>query len=253
MVKKLLLILILVFPFNSFAVIAFDAVTSSICSSCGTTKTLSHTPVGTPDLIVACSMGQANPGVAGVSTWTYGGQNMSEAVELTGVENGDISIWYLASPPSGAQSAVVTWGASVPSDHAGIAIMSLTGAGGVGSNNKGSQNTANLSLTLTGVDTDAWMVDCFFIASDTTTATTAGSGQTERWDLVFTDNRQGTGSTEPDPTADGIMTYTLGGSKAVGYAAVEITASVAGAAVEEQPYGNFLWNIYESINKFLFA
>ena len=180
---------------------------------------------------------------------TYGGQTMTEntGATLTGVQNGDIAIWYLVNDGSLTASAadfVVTWNNSVPSDFAGIAVLTLTGSGAGDDGTASSQNTANLTLTVPNVASDSWMVDCFFIASDTTVTTSPGTDQTERWDLTLASNRQGTGSTEPSPTADSIMSYTLGGSKAVGYGAAEIKIS-AGAVGggEEQP----IWHLFQRI------
>ena len=135
---------------NTSTPVVFDAATAFSAVSVTNTSFV-HTPVGVPTCVVF-SMGSF--GVGDPSTLTYGGQNMTLVTGVaTGVDN--LSMAYLANPPSGPQTVFIDWGVSTSGTAGGI--ISVTGSSlvtGIRASSRVS-NTANgtaLSLTETTSD-----------------------------------------------------------------------------------------------------
>jgi hypothetical protein len=88
--------------------VAFDAVSSNVCSTCVTTDlTWTHTPVGTPTAVaVLIENYEPNGSITAVH---YGVSAMTLAVsESDGGFPNTAQIWCLANPPSGTQTVDVT-------------------------------------------------------------------------------------------------------------------------------------------------
>lgn len=82
--------------------------------------TLSHTSVGTPSIIVALTQIATTPSL----TVTYGGQAMSQA-SFTSAAGYAHSLYYLISPPTGAQDFVASF--SSQSMYASLSLSTWTG------------------------------------------------------------------------------------------------------------------------------
>lgn len=86
--------------------IAFDASSKNLITT-GTAISFTHTPVGTPTLVVASF--HMRDDVTNITACTYGGVTMIQAVALDDAVNSlSVEVWYLFSPPGGAQTLAAT-------------------------------------------------------------------------------------------------------------------------------------------------
>jgi hypothetical protein len=180
-----------------------DAVSSSGGGTASvTTKSWTHTPVGTP---TAASVGVEHGGSATV-TVTYGGQAMTEppespVVNATSDDRGHI--FELLNPPAGPQTVVVTLSAAEQFEAAAI---TYTGAFSFGTPVKATGNTTVAAATVACAAGDI-VVDSYVQA----TVATPTSTQTARYGEAFgpaATNNIGAGSTAPGG-ASVVMGYTI--------------------------------------------
>ena len=117
-----------------------------------------------------------------VSTMTYNGVAMTEAVDSNAATWASSSIWYLDSPTAdGApHNIVVTW-AATQSQKAGVGISFTDAATGVAAVGENTASTANPSLTI--VDSQSGDICVSVLFSDTGPDATTTEGGT----LLFED------------------------------------------------------------------
>jgi hypothetical protein len=166
-----------------------DTVTTATSTS--GSMTIQHTVGGTDRLLVV-GVSQGNVS-APVASLTYGGQ----ALTLRGTESAApprIELWYLVNPPVGTANVELTFSGS-PSDGSIVGVMSLTNVhqtspfGAFVS--KSGKGTASVDVTSAEGEL---VVDV--LAKDTTVTPASGSGQTQRWNVPFS-NALGALSTKP--------------------------------------------------------
>jgi hypothetical protein len=143
--KKLLLALLLIAN-SSWAVIAFDAATST--NGTASSFTFSHT-VGTgQDRILIVSVA-FNSSTGSVSSVTYNSISMTKAISRQGAAAVlRTEIWYLLNPSTGANNVIATLSASTRTI---IGSASYTGVSDIGATagNDGTGATLNVSLLTT--------------------------------------------------------------------------------------------------------
>jgi len=173
---------------------AFDQVDALNLGSV-TSASWTHTPVGTPTLVIVSLMSAAT---GAVTTATYGGQNLTEA---TGSPAGGGSVptvhmWYLASPPAGAQTVSLIWTTATRAVRCSMTYTGTTGThvGTVVSTT--GTNIASISVDVTS-SASGMVMDAAAIHNDA--SITVGADQTQRHNVNYgaSGEHSGGGSTEP--------------------------------------------------------
>lgn len=114
-------------------------------------------------------------GAASVSSVTYGGQNLSQVSGASASNSGDLlQIWYLLSPPTGANTVVVTPGSTsylngISASYSGVAQTSTFGTAATNSGN-GTTSSTNTVATTKSSQLVIEAIDNSIPASDTATA-----------------------------------------------------------------------------------
>jgi hypothetical protein len=156
-------------------------------------QTWTHTPVGTPSGIILCLVnfdGSNSPNPSAVS---YGGVSMGSAAVAQTVFgiSGDLAIYGLANPPSGAKTVSITLPGT---NNFGFAsVISVTGSDLTTifdfNNTATNTGTSSISCTTTTANTDL-VIDVVAANTSSDTLSSPGSGQTGtmftgRTDLAF--------------------------------------------------------------------
>lgn len=153
--------------------IAVDTTSNAQEASGATSKTFSHTCSGSNRVLVVSVMSSGSTDPSGV---TYNSVALTKAVSNASPFN--CSIWYLASPATGANNIVVSFAAST---KFGVGAVSFTGAnidsplGITGSNEDGTGSTT-ASVTVTTQKNNSYLVDAAAINGNPTI--TLGGSQT---------------------------------------------------------------------------
>jgi Tfp pilus assembly protein PilV len=221
--------------------VTFDAASSAM-SSPTNALTWTHTPVGTPSLVVVGVM-LADTG-ATVSTVTYGGTALTL---IRSTVNGSLAktwLYRLASPPAGAQTVIVILSAA---DRKVAGAITVTGSDTATpiSNHAGAIGTSTTpSVTVTSAAGE--------LVVDTATSFeggtwTAGAGQTEWWDRQQ-NPVSGAGSTEAGAASVTMSwTNTLNNEWAISAASIKAAGGAAvgsgTAACTDLPNCRLVWTI----------
>ena len=123
--------------------------------------------------------------------------------------NGAVEIWELANPTPGVAGAALSHTLSANAKRV-MGVHALAGVGGHGTPVGAGANSNAISVNVPS-QTGALVLDVIF-GSNSTTAHTAGAGQTEHWDLNTTggtNNLRGAGSSEAG-AATTTMSWTSG-------------------------------------------
>lgn len=209
--------------------VAFEA-SSSGQGQFGGTITITHPGIAPTAVGVLISQGDQGVSQPIVTSVTYGGVTMAQAVSVQDAgELAGATIFGLASPPPGSQSVVVTFNGSGLEYIVGV--ISVTGSDPVtcfdATNSvSGASAPATASLTTSSVNGDL-VVDCISLYN--TPAATVGGSQTSIFDTVQR-NITGAGSYAP---ATGPTTTSWGVSPAGTGAYAYATASFKAAAVTQ--------------------
>ncbi len=153
--------------------IALDANTPGQLTT-GTSFSWTHTPVGTPTLVVVSGGGTA--GTNHITDITYGGVSMfaNSVIQLNATAGLAGIIYYLFNPPAGAQSVVIT-----RTIGAGEFLTSTTytGSGTIGNTNTGQDNTnaSSLAVNVTAQAATSWLLTAFIGNVGVPTSVTGGS------------------------------------------------------------------------------
>ena len=127
----------------------------------------------------------------------------------TAPTGGAVEIWQLAAPSPGQAGSALTHTLSANAKRV-MGVHALQGVGAVGSPVGVAASGTAIGVTVPSV-TGGLVLDVVY-GQNSTTAYTAGAGQTERWDINTTSglgNLRGAGSTEAG--ADAVaMTWTTG-------------------------------------------
>jgi hypothetical protein len=219
--------------------VAFDAVaTATVAAGNSTTLSWTHTPVGTPTAVGVFLMNyEAGLTVTGV---TYGGVAMtlkqSQTVIYSG-GNSTLQIWGLASPPSGAQSVVVT-GTIVAANIVYIDAASMTVTGGDTNTAFRTSNSAvttttgatTISTTLASAVSGDLVADIvgfnYSVGGETVTP---GGSQTKKWGNLMVGGNMAAGSIQA-AAGSTTMSWTISASVPSG-----LSLAVAAAAFLSVP------------------
>lgn len=168
--------------------VVFDAASTAGATAGTSSKSWTHTPVGTPTKAVVFFNYYSDPATDQPTTVTYGGAAMT-LVDSTSA-SGDF-VYELANPAAGAQTVVINLDNPV-----NINAFALTFTGGssattvrAGSTNKATGTGTAASVTVTSQTDD--LVLAFIVAVDAPTLSPTGT-ETERAEAaVFTINKIG--------------------------------------------------------------
>jgi subtilisin len=171
-------------------------------------------PAGTDRLVAMISVYTSSTTVTSM-TWkpNPGNPSLNQPLTLVGRQvasaNGAVEIWELANPTPGVAGAALSHTLSANAKHV-IGVHALAGVGGHGTPVGAGSNSNAISVNVPS-QTGALVLDVIF-GSNSTTAHTAGAGQTEHWDLNTSggsNNLRGAGSAEAGATTT-TMSWTSG-------------------------------------------
>jgi hypothetical protein len=171
-------------------------------------------PAGTDRLVAMISVYTTSTTVTSM-TWKPDPANPSldQALTLVGRRtasaNGAVEIWELANPTPGVAGSALSHTLSASAKRV-LGVHALAGVGGHGTPVGAALNSNAISVDVPS-ETGALVLDVIF-GSNSTTAHTAGPGQTETWDTNTTggtNNLRGAGSMEPG-AATTTMSWTSG-------------------------------------------
>ena len=171
-------------------------------------------PAGTDRLVAMISVYTTSTTVTSM-TWkpNPGNPSLNQPLTFVGRQvasaNGAVEIWELANPTPGVAGAALSHTLSANAKHV-IGVHALAGVGGHGTPVGAGSNSNAISVSVPS-QTGALVLDVIF-GSNSTTAHTAGAGQTEHWDMNTTggtNNLRGAGSSEAG-AATTTMSWTSG-------------------------------------------
>lgn len=208
--------------------VAFDKCTSAIVVN-NTTISFTHTPVGTPSAVIfVITQVQEN---IGITTITYGGATLGAAIvtQNAGAFNERASIFGLANPASGAQTATVVFNGN---EWAALYVITVTGSdlttcfSGAGAGATGSSAAPSVT-DATGASGDL-EIDGVCVAS--TATMTPGAGQTGN-DVQQTSGLRGHYSSRENGSSSTVMSWASGNARWAIVAAAVKAAAAAGIAI----------------------
>ena len=178
--------------------IGVDSVSSAQVNTGQNSGTVSHTTSAGNDRLMIVGVSINNDDFETVTSVTYDGV----ALTLVGTEaqsdDARIEIWRLIAQPTGTANVVVNFSAGLD-ESAVFGVMTFTGVDqttplGTFVSNDGDSGTASVTASSTAGEL---VLDV--VAAENADALTAGSGQTDRWNLSgnSSPNVFGAGSTEP--------------------------------------------------------
>ena len=171
-------------------------------------------PAGTDRLVAMISVYTTSTTVSSM-TWKPdpGNPSLNQPLTLVGRQtasaNGAVEIWELANPTPGVAGAALSHTLSASAKRV-MGVHALAGVGSHGTPVGAGANSNAISVNVPS-ETGALVLDVIF-GSNSTTAHTAGAGQTERWDMNTTggtNNLRGAGSSEAG-AATTTMSWTSG-------------------------------------------
>lgn len=182
--------------------IAFDAATDG--GNVVGTSTFSHTCTGSNRFLVVAGAFFGT----GTGTATYAGVSMTEVASTPLNTNpGNLKIFFLANPASGANNVVVT--PTNSSDNSIFTASSYTGAQSVSTADATGTNSGNSGTQTVSVTTSA--DNCWVIGTwrNSGTSSTAGANTTIRKTNVGASNSMGIADNNTAKTPAGSVTLTI--------------------------------------------
>lgn len=209
---------------TAFATIIFDAVSSTASSGKVSSLTWSHTVGSGSDRILVVAV-ELRKNDQSVSSIMYGGVGgfVQAGSQVAGGHEHRVDIWYKLAPAVGTANIVVTLaGGTVESVGGAMSFFNVDQSTPMGTfaGTSGDSTTPSISLSSTTGDV---VVDAVSSNGDSSTVT-AGSGQTQRWNLFSgtgDGNEFGAGSTKAGATSV-TMSWTLTNANKWAIAAVPI-------------------------------
>jgi hypothetical protein len=169
--------------------VAFDAQSQEgYGTTSRTTLGWTHTPVGTPGIVVVTMQNTVNPGA--FSEQTYGGEVMTK-VASTPVS---CHMWYLLGPPAGAQTVTLTWANTTP---AGSSASTFTGTASVGTFAEATGTGPTDASVAVSCGLQGMVIDS--VKFNNETAVTVGADQTQRNQNTYGSTNQHTGASSTEP------------------------------------------------------
>ncbi len=191
--------------------ITFDDVSTGTLASLGDSSiTVNHTGDASATLAVVVIAARDNYDFT--ASATYGGSAMTQDVNVLNDGGSDyvrLMFFSLASPSSGSQNAVVSFGTATMK-AASMAVMTLIGTATtsyVDATAIGTDNDTSFSLDITTTTDYAWIISAAMV--DVQGATfTPGSGQTERADVSGSVGAIALGVSTEEKASAGVETCT---------------------------------------------
>lgn len=206
--------------------IAFDASSSKIGGN-ASSSTFAHTCTGSNLVLVVGVQADSAADPTGI---TYNSVAMTKATSIlnSGIES---SIWYLASPATGANNIVVTFAAAHYHNAFGISLTGCDTTSPVDGTNTGTGSTNDAAITVTTSVSGSWRVASVF--HNRNSSRTAISGSTIRTDVLeTTDSFRGISVTEQAGATGAVSLGETMGTASDGWwiAAMGVKAPVSGPA-----------------------
>jgi hypothetical protein len=132
-----------------------------------------------------------------ITAVTYGGVAMAKAVEAV---NGSVSsIYYLANPPTGANTILITF---TGGSYGVAGAVSVTGADTTNPVDATATNTATGTSISANIATHyrSFLIDAL-VGNNSNSGGAANSGQTSRWNTQTSNTQTNTGSTSQTAAA----------------------------------------------------
>jgi hypothetical protein len=174
-----------------------------------------------------------------ISSLTYNGDALAQAVAQEGASDTRTEIWYLEAPDLGTHDIVVTFSADSYCSAGAESWVNVDQTTPIGDVVSATGADLNPTVDLTTIYDNSIIVDALSTAA-TPIVYTAGAGQNENWSYTSnTDTRQGASSYEPAGSAPDVVTmdWTITQNTEWSIAAIEIkgiTTAVSTLTVEEQ-------------------
>lgn len=222
----------------AFDAVGFGSVNNAIASSVSFT----HTPVGTPTLILAACIVKDTTGVLNpVTGITYNGVAMTPLGSLDindptiiPARHTAFALFALFNPPAGAQTVVASWTNSLTvgavcesTSWLGTSLIQALTLGATGTTQVNTPDTTP-SITLSGYKSTSLLFGALGVdhGSTVANAATVGAGETQRYNLVTGSgaalNRVKNAGSSQDPGGDGVLNWNLASTAIWGMIAVEI-------------------------------
>lgn len=216
--------------------------TSSSGSSTTGTVSVSHTiNAATTNTIVIVSFG-LNYGLLfdqALQSVTYGGVAMTPVTSTVTFTNGEVRMYYLVNPPTGTQSAIVTFDLGL---NMVVGVSSFSGVhqtNPFGQLGTGQTTSAAASTTLTGTRFDSVCIDVVAVYGTLTAVTiaTTGTSQASQYNagVGASPNRQRGGGSTQTGAGVNIMSWSLSASKSWGQIVAEIVPAYSNLAHTAAP------------------
>jgi uncharacterized protein YjdB len=204
---------------------------TSTSSTSGSTITLSHTINDSDNrlLLVGISARERN-----VNAITYGGVAMTLVGFANRGTDSRVYIYRMLAPPVGTANIVVTFSGSLSK---GAVVGAISYSGVNQSTPLGTFATANADATNPSVNASSTSGDLVFdvVALKNLNAMTAGSGQTQRWNITSGEIRA-TCSTEPATGTSTTMSWTSSKGKwVIGAVSIKPAAVVSNITFTQSP------------------
>ena len=200
----------------------YKSVNSDTSNTGATTFTVTHTTVGANRCLVAVVMADTQFNTP--TSIHYNGVSLTKAEELVGAGAGSLSVavYYLVNPALGSNTFTVNAGKSgggsyISSDAFSIFLINLTGI-----DQDSPLRNAETTITTGGSAASSITDDITTVAGDVVIGAlvvadgptiTAGAGQTEIVDIVYSSNNSMNISTETATTTTTTMSYSFGASE----------------------------------------
>ena len=242
--RAALAFLLLVSAIPALAQATFDAQSSvtDIYSAGAPTTTLSHTTTTNANriLLVSVHMNVRNSTGATIQGITYGGQALTFLDEATSAIGGTIEsrteVWYLLSPPTGANNVVVTATGLTANVEALVGATTFSNANQIAPTSATNTGEGNTTVTIGATSTTDTILD-FITGRETVTYTPPGT-QTAGYNTSTggtADDLQGATSRRTAATPTTTMTWTSStGTR--DYSVVAVNVQRANADVQVTKY-----------------
>jgi hypothetical protein len=196
-------------PAASGGTVSVDATSKSAAPSTATSKSWSHTINASSKLILIFAQTLTDTAPSSVTVGATTATLVIGQAETSGGTGGNVALYKVVSPSTGAQTVTINWGSSVTGSGYAISFLGTNGTVGTGGATQGSGSPFQSDLTFTSQTGDMAVENTFqegvpFVCTDY--GNTVQSGQTQQSTSNCTNNTYWTGmSTKP-----GAASVTLG-------------------------------------------
>lgn len=169
------------------------------------------------------------------TTASFNSVSATKAVSAGVSPNGNSSIWWIPNPSSGAHTVSVTPPTSTFVNVAVITLFGTDTVSPIGSTNTNgvSSGSTSISMPLTTLNANSWVMDTGFINGGTPTTTATGTNQTRRVNspAPVGEDTLMNASTQTTTTA-GLYgtTYTINKTETWNFVAIEIKVAAVAAS-----------------------